>query len=168
MANETKQDAPGAGSAEAPGAANGGSTINSQVTDAIAAINTLTEGLGPSTSAAMLGVIGADSIALAMLNAVARQQADATIGSAALAAVCARLAGTNLPEGGAMAAASPAQFAAGAEAQAQAAIMLLKSQAEQDGAAAEAARAALARVAAAAALATPKAGKAEKSGGAAS
>jgi Killing trait len=163
MADETKQDAPGAESAEAP-AASGGSTINSQVTDAIAALNTLTEGLGPSTSAAMLGVMGADSIALAMLNAVARQQADATIGSAALAAVCARLAGTRLPEG-AGAAASPAQFVAGAEAQAQAAILLLKSQAEQDGDAGEAAKAALERVAAAAA--PTRAGKAGKSGGAA-
>ena len=160
MADDTKQDAPGA---ESPDAAGGGSTVNSQVIDAIAAINTLTEGLGPSTSATMLGVMGADSIALAMLNAVARQQADATIASAALASVCARLAGTSLPEG---AAASPAQFIAGAEAQAQAAIMLLKSQAEQDGDAGEAAKAALARVAAAAAP-PAKTGKAEKSGGAA-
>jgi hypothetical protein len=160
MADETKQDAPGA---DAPEAAGGGSTVNSQVIDAIAAINTLTEGLGPSTSAAMLGVMGADSIALAMLNAVARQQADATIASAALASVCARLAGTTLPEG---AAASPAQFVAGAEAQAQAAIMLLKSQAEQDGDAGKAAKAALERVAAAAAP-PAKAGKAGKSGGAA-
>ena len=162
MADETKPDAPDA--AEASETATDGSTINSQVTDAIAAINTLTEGLGPSTSAAMLSVMRADSIALALLNAVARQQADATIASAALAAVCARMAGTSLPEGGATAA-SPAQFAAGAEAQAQAAIMLLKSQAEQDGDVAEAARAALARVAAAAA---PARGKAEKSGGTAS
>lgn len=151
--------APDEDAAEAPEAA--GSTINSQVTDAIAAINTLTEGLGPSSSAAMLSVMGADSIALAMLNAVARQQADATIASAALASACARLAGTRLPEGDG-AAATPAAFAAGAEAQAQAAIMLLKSQAEQEGDAGEAARAALMRVAAAAAPAKPG-----KAGGAA-
>lgn len=152
MADETKPDAPGAGS-----------TINSQVTDAIAAIDTLTEGLGPSTAAAMLGVMGADSIALAMLNAVARQQADATIASAALAAVCARMAGTALPEDG-PAAASPGQFVPNAEAQAQYAIILLKTQAALDGEPGEAAKAALARVAAAAA---PPA-KAGKSGGAAS
>lgn len=158
-------DAPDEGAAGARAAP--GSTINSQVTDAIAAINTLTEGLGPSTSAAMLSVMGADSIALAMLNAVARQQADATIASAALASACARLAGTCLPAGGA-APASPAQFAAGAEAQAQAAILLLRSQAEQDGDDGEAARAALARVAAAARPAAAKPNKAEKSGGAAS
>ncbi len=166
MADEAKPDAPGAESSEAPEATGAGSTINSQVTDAIAAINTLTEGMGPSTSAAMLGVMGADSIALAMLNAVARQQADATIASAALASVCARLAGTCLPEGGA-AAANPAQFVAGAEAQAQAAIMLLRSQATQEGEAAGAARAALERVAAAAAAHPPKAGKVGKSAGAA-
>ena len=162
MADETKPDAPGAEPSEAPEAGGGGSTVNSQVTDAIAALNTLTEGLAPSTSAAMLGVMGADSIALAMLNAVARQQADATIASAALASVCARLAGTCLPEGG-PAAANPAQFVVSAEAQAQHAIVLLKNQAELGGDAAEAAGAALARVAAAAAPGPPaKAGKAEK------
>jgi hypothetical protein len=167
MADETKQDAPGAEAAEAA-AAGGGSTINSQVTDAIAALDTLTVGMAPSTSAAMLGIMGADSIALAMLNAVARQQADATIASAALAAVCARLAGTPLAESPA-AAASPGQFVANAEAQAHYAILLLKSQAAPDGDAAEEATAALARVAAAAAPAPPaKAGKADKSGGAAS
>jgi hypothetical protein len=146
---------------EAPAGAGGGSTINSQVTDAIAALNTLSAGLGPSTSAAMLGVMGADSIALAMLNAVARQQADATIGSAALASVCARLAGTRVPDASAVDG-SPSQFVAGAEAQAHAAIILLKSQAEADGG--DVAQAALARIAAAAA---PPAGKAGKSGGAA-
>lgn len=165
MADETKPDAPGAETSEAAEAAGAGSTINSQVTDAIAAIDTLTDGLGPSTAAAMLGVMGADSIALAMLNAVARQQADATIASAALAAVCARLAGTTLPESGAVPA-SPALFVANAEAQAQYAISLLKSQAETGGDAAGEATAALARVAAAATPTPPN--KAGKSGGAAS
>ena len=64
MADETKPDAPGAQTSEAAEGPGGGSTINSQVTDAVAAINTLTDGLGPSTAAAMLGVMGADSIAL--------------------------------------------------------------------------------------------------------
>lgn len=163
MADKSGKVAPGAESAEAPDAAGGGSTINSQVTDAIAALGTLTVGLGPSTSAAMLGVMGADSMALAMLNAVARQQADATIGSAALAAVCARIAGTPA-HGVAPDAASPAQFVARAEAQALGAIMLLKSQAEAGGETAEAAKAALARLAAAAS--PPGAGKADKGGGA--
>ena len=164
MADETKQDAPGAESSQAPEASGGGSTVNSQVIDAIASLNTLTAGLAPSTSMAMLGVMGADSIALAMLNAVARQQADGAIAAAALASVCARLAGTRPPDG-AVASASPAQFVAGAEAQAQAAIMMLKSQAERDGDTAEAARAALDRLAAAAALPPAKAGKTGKGGG---
>lgn len=163
MADENGQGPSGTESAGADDSAGGGSTINSQVTDAIAALNAATAGLGPSTSAAMLGVMGADSIALAMLNAVARQQADSTIGSAALAAVCARLAGASLPNGAATA--SPGQFVAGAEAQAQAAIMLLKSQAERDGAEAEAARAALARVAAAAAPVPGGQNKADRSAG---
>jgi len=161
VADETSTGAPAPEADEAADAGNGGSTINSQVTDSIAALNTLTAGLGPSTSAAMLGLMGADSIALAMLNAVARQQADSTIASAALASVCARLAGTRLPEGAATAA-NADQFVAGAEAQAQAAIMLLKSQADGEGG--DAAQAALGRIAAAAA---PSAGKAGKSGGAA-
>lgn len=168
MADDAKQDAPGAEAAEAPEAAAGaGSTISSQVTDAIAAIDTLTEGLAPSTAAAMLGLMGADSMALAMLNAVARQQADATIASAALAAVCARLAGTSLPESGA-GPASPALFVANAEAQAQYAIILLKNQAEPGGDAAGEATAALARVTAAAAAPPAKPGKTGKSSGAAS
>lgn len=162
MAEESEQGSPDTEPAEAPDGAGGGSTINSQVTDAIAALDAATTGLGPSTSAAMLAVMGADSIALAMLNAVARQQADATIGSATLAAVCARLSGTRLP-GGAATAASTEQFVAGAEAQAHAAIMLLKSQAERDGG--EAARAALGRVAAAAAPSPAKPDKAEKAQG---
>jgi hypothetical protein len=161
MADSPETSGPDAESAEAAG---GESTVNSQVTDAIAALNTLTEGRAPSTSAAMLGVMGADSIALAMLNAVARQQADATIGSAALAAVCARLAGTCQPDAAA-GAASPGQFVAGAEAQAQAGIMLLKSQAARDDEAGERARSALTRVAAAAA---PRPARAAKSGGSAS
>jgi hypothetical protein len=163
MADETAQGPADTGSAEASGAAGGGSSINSQVMDAIASLNTLSSDMGPSTSAAMLSAMGANSIGLAMLNAVARQQADSTLASAALAAVCARLSGTRLPDGAAAPGADP--FIAGAEAQAHTAIALLKSQAEQDGG--EPARAALERIAAAAAPPRAAAGKAGKSGGAA-
>jgi hypothetical protein len=97
-----------------------------------------------------------------MLNAVARQQNDATIGTAALAAACARIAGIPLhgappePDG-------TDELIARAEAQALAATLLLKGQAEQDGEAGEAARAALSRIAAAAS----KRRRAGKAGGAA-
>jgi hypothetical protein len=164
---EEKQD--NASATEAPRSAEagaGGSTVNSQVTDSIAAIATLADGLAPSTSMAMLGLIGADSIGLAMLNAVARQHADATLRSASLAAICARLAGTPVPSAGAPSADS-GEFVLNAEGQAQQAILLLKSQAALGGEAAEQATAALARVATAAAPAGETA-KARKSGGTAS
>ncbi|HEY0311474.1 MAG TPA: RebB family R body protein [Allosphingosinicella sp.] len=150
MADASNQDAPPPDTAEAPDANFEGNSINDQVTDAVAEVTALAEGLGPSTAAAMLGVMGADSIALAMLNAVARQQADATIASAALAAACARIAGTSPPRGNTPPA-SAAQFVAATEAQAVSAVMLLKSQADHGGELAQAARESLARIAACAA-----------------
>jgi hypothetical protein len=165
MVDEPRQDPPAENTAEGPEAAAGGSTVNSQVIDAIAALNTLTEGLAPSTSAAMLGVMGADSIALAMLNAVARQQADATIASAALAAICARLAGTRLPDS-MKGVPNPLVLVAEAEARAAEAIIILKGQADQDKDTGKAARAALARIARDAAPApAAKAGKARRGAG---
>jgi hypothetical protein len=163
MVDDSQEKASARKPAESTESPSGGSTVNSQVIDSIAAINTLTEGLAPSTSAAMLGLIGADSLALAMLNAVARQQADATLRSASLAAVCARLAGTPVPSLGSPSAGS-GEFVPNAEAQAQQAILLLKSQAALDGEGAEQATAALARLAAAAAP-VGETGKARKSGG---
>jgi len=125
-----------------------GGTVNSQVTDAVATVDTLVAGLAPASAAAMLGLAGAQSVALGMYNAIARQQADATIASATLAALCARMMGAPLPAG----AASPsaAGLIAMAEAQAQAGIVILRSQAEQAEGDPAAAEAALARVAAAA------------------
>lgn len=135
--------------AEARAADTAGSMVNSQVTDAVAALNCLTGEAGPPTVAAMLDAMSADSIALAMLNAVARQQNDATIGTAALATICARIAGTPL-HGAPPQPESPEEAIARAEAQALVATLLLKGRAAQDDEAAEAAKAALARIAAAA------------------
>ena len=67
-------------------AAPGGNAVNDQVLDAISALETLNVGSAPAAGAAMLGLMGADSVALAMLNAVSRQQADGTIASASIAA----------------------------------------------------------------------------------
>ncbi|MEA3032581.1 MAG: hypothetical protein QOH86_597 [Sphingomonadales bacterium] len=166
MAEDNQQKTSAKEPRERPDPASGESSVNSQVIDSIAAINTLTEGLAPSTSAAMLGLIGADSLALATLNAVARQQGDATLRSASLAAVCARLAGTPVPSLGSPSADS-GEFVLNAEGQARQAILLLKGQASLGGEAAEQATAALARVATAAAPAG-ETGKARKSGGTAS
>ena len=169
MVDETNEDPPSAQPSDEAKPESAENTVNSQVTDAIAALGALSAG-APAASQAMLSVMGADSVALAMLNAVARQQADGAIASAALASVCARLAGTRLPDGASPA--TPEQFVAAAEAQGQAAILLLKSQAAQEGETAGASRAALARLAAAAGGSAPpppssaRAAKAAKTDGA--
>jgi hypothetical protein len=170
MADKTGSDtvAPPAAEAATAAAGPGGTAVNDQVLDAISALETLNIGGAPAASAAMLGLMGADSVALALLNAVSRQQADGTIAAASVAAVCARLAGTRLPDGAAPA--TPAQFVAAEEADAQGAILLLKGHAERDGAEAEAAQAALQRIAAIAAPgpspAPAKPGRAAKEGAA--
>jgi hypothetical protein len=129
-----------------------GGTVNSQVMDAVAAINAIAAGQAPSSAAAMLNLVSAQTIGLGMYNAIARQQADATIGAAAIAAACARMMGTGVP-GGIDLASSQALIAA-AEAQARAAILLLKAQAGADGTNAAEATAALERLAAEAAPGT--------------
>lgn len=119
--------------------------VNSQIVDAVSMLNMLAVGHAPAAATGMLNLMTADSLALGMLNAVARQQADAMLASAATAAVCARIAGTGTPG-------SPAQdMVRGAEAQAQAAILMIRTRAAAaDG---EEAKAALQRIAEAAAAA---------------
>jgi hypothetical protein len=160
MADSKESGATASAAVGAAAAGPGGNALNDQVLDAISALETLNVGGAPATSAAMLSLMAADSVALAMLNAVSRQQADGTIASASIAAVCARLAGTSLPEG--TAAATAAQFVAAAEAEAQGAILLLRGQAERDGDEARAAQAALQRIAATAAPPAARAGRAAK------
>ncbi|QDX25958.1 hypothetical protein FPZ54_07930 [Sphingomonas suaedae] len=142
-------DAPG------PEPADGGAsgTVNSQITDAVTALNVLAAGGAPASAAAMLGLVAANTIGLGMHNAVTRQQADAAIASASITAACARMLGASLAPG--VAPMTPSALVAAAEAQAQAAIALLQAQKEADGAIADEATAALARIAAAASAASP-------------
>jgi hypothetical protein len=139
--------------AEAPRAPAGGSgMINGQLTDAVSAINTLLLGEAPSSAAAMLGLASANTVALSMYNAVARQQSDAALASAAIAATCARMIGTQ----GVAAAPFPGDaLVAAAEGQARAAIQILKTQGAQAGDASSPAAEALARLVAEARAATP-------------
>lgn len=142
MPDESADAAPEAAHAGA------GDTMNSQIVDAVAAVNAILAGQAPADSMAMLGLVGAQTIGLGMHNAVARQQAEAAINAAATAALCARMIGTGVPPA---AQAGPAQaLIAMAEAQAQAAVLLLKAQAQPNGPDAAAATDALARIAAAA------------------
>src|SRR6185369_1535494 len=112
-------------------ASGGSSTVNSQVIDAASAVATAVTGQGPASSASMLSLVAAETIGLGMYNAIARQQADATINSAAVASLCARMLGTSPAADGAVA--SPPGLAAAAEAQAQAAIGVLTGLAAQTG-----------------------------------
>ena len=128
-------------------------TVNSQITDAVSAINALITGMQPSSSAAMLSLAATQSAALALQNAVARQQADAVTNSAAVVATCARLLGAGAPLA---ATASPPQgLVATIEAQVEAGIQILKTQALHSGDDADSAKAALDRLSAALVGAAP-------------
>jgi len=134
-------------------AENGGSsTVNSQVIDSLSAATALAVGQGPASAASMLSLAATETAALGMYNAIARQQADATINSAAVAALCARMIGASPPADGG--AAPAAGIAAAAEAQARAAIRILMALAAQKDDP-EDAGAALARLAAAASAPRP-------------
>jgi hypothetical protein len=130
------------------------SAVNSQIVDSVSALAALTAGQGSASSASMLSLVAAETVALGLYNAIARQQADATISSASVAALCARMLG-----GGASvpvdAAASPLGTVAAAEAQAQVAIHVLQASAGQPGEDSTAANAALLRLAAAASAPHP-------------
>ena len=132
--------------------ASGSSAVNSQVIDSVNAANALAAGQAPASAASMLSLAATETAALGMYNAIARQQADATINSAAVAALCARMLGTSPPDDG-NGAPTPG-IASAAEAQAQAAIRILAALAAQSGDP-EAAGAALGRLAAAASAHTP-------------
>ena len=145
MSDRRDDDAPD------PQPAGGGAsgTVNSQITDAVTALNALAVGGAPSGAEAMLGLVAANTIGLGMHNAIARQQADAAIAAASITAACARMLRTSLAPG-AQPLAGDALIAA-AESQAQAAIALLQSQAQGEGADAAEASGALTRLSAAAA-----------------
>lgn len=151
--------APGADAGDPAGA----SFVNQQILDSLAALAGSDGNAAPLYGAAMVTLASAQAAALGMYNAVARQQADAAITSAAVAAVCARMiepGSLPMPAGEA----HPGLVAA-AEAQAFAGIRILAALAAQPGDPAGAA-AALERVAAAAA-ASPGAGSESPSPGAA-
>jgi len=136
-------------------------TVNAQVLDSLAAIQALTKGAADNPAAAMVELASAQAIALGQLQAVIRQQADATIASATTAAACAQILGAPLPPG--PGAHSPnSAIVAVYEQQARLAVDVLKARVVQAGQDAEAATAALARIAAAVAAPSPKPAAAEQ------
>jgi hypothetical protein len=113
------------------GAAPGIDAVNQQILDWLAALSA-----GDGTGAALYGaaataLASAQATALGMYNMVARQQADAAITSAAVAAMCARMTGASLPP------MPPGEtqhgLAGAAEAQAAAGVRILVALAVQPG-----------------------------------
>ncbi|MEI9926890.1 MAG: RebB family R body protein [Sphingomonas sp.] len=66
-------------------------TVNSQIVDGVADVVTLTGGGSPSHAFAMLDAVMAETLGMAMYNAVNRQQGSSMIGAAAVTATCAKM-----------------------------------------------------------------------------
>lgn len=143
--------APEAEAGQAPDAAS--NAVNSQILDALAAIEASGADQVSAHSAAMLNLASAHAAALGMYNMVARQQADAAIASATVAALSARMVGSRaLPGTGA----PPVEgLVAAAAAQAEAAVSILRGLAAAGGEEGARAAAALRELADAAKAAAP-------------
>lgn len=68
--------------------------VNGQILDSVADVVTLANGTAPSQAFAMLDAVMAETLGMAMYNAVSRQQGGGMIGSAAVTAACARMLGS--------------------------------------------------------------------------
>jgi hypothetical protein len=66
-------------------------TVNARIVDSVATNVTLMTGQSPSQAFGMLDTVMAETLGMAMHNAVLRQQAASMIGSAAVTATCARM-----------------------------------------------------------------------------
>lgn len=66
-------------------------TVNDQVVDSVNSVNTLLAGQSPAHAFAMLDTVMAETLGMAMYNAVNRQQNAGMVNSAAVTAACARM-----------------------------------------------------------------------------
>lgn len=66
-------------------------TVNTQIIDAVAVNATLLTGQSPSQAFGMLDTVMAETLGMAMHNAVMRQQAGSMVSSAAVTAACAKM-----------------------------------------------------------------------------
>lgn len=128
--------------------------VNAQVLESLAAIEALTKGAADTPTAAMVELASAQAAALGQIQGVIRQQTDATIASATLAAACAQILGAPLPAGPAVIATNTAVTAI-YEQQALLAIEVLTARVAARGQDAPTATSALARIAAAVAGSSP-------------
>ncbi|MDR3419515.1 MAG: RebB family R body protein [Nevskia sp.] len=76
---------------------NDNGTVNSQIVDSVSSVGTLITGQSPAQSFGMLDAVLLETLGMAMHNAVNRQQGGSVIGAAAVAAACARMLGAPLP-----------------------------------------------------------------------
>jgi hypothetical protein len=72
-------------------------TVNSQITDSVATTTTLLVGQSAATAMGILDLMMAETLGMAMQNAVARQQNNQITSTAAISATCARLLQTAPP-----------------------------------------------------------------------
>jgi hypothetical protein len=66
-------------------------TTNNQIVDSVTTASLLVNGQAPSQSFGMLDTVMAETLGMAMHNAVMRQQASSTVNTAAVTATCARM-----------------------------------------------------------------------------
>jgi hypothetical protein len=66
-------------------------TTNNQIVDSVTTASLLVGGQAPSQSFGMLDTVMAETLGMAMHNAVMRQQASGTVNAAAVTAACARM-----------------------------------------------------------------------------
>ena len=73
------------------------STVNTQIVDSVTGVVTLLAGQAPSQSFVLLDAVMAETLAMAMQNAVSRQQGASVVSSAAVTATCAKMLMANPP-----------------------------------------------------------------------
>lgn len=67
------------------------STVNSQITDSINQVNTSTLGHSPAQSMGIIDAVMAETLGMAMHNAVSAQQNSQMVGAAAVTSACAKM-----------------------------------------------------------------------------
>ena len=72
-------------------------TVNSRITDSVASVVTLMTGQAPAQAFGILDTVMAETLSMAMHNAVMRQQASSMVGAAAVTAACAKMLQSPLP-----------------------------------------------------------------------
>jgi Killing trait len=73
------------------------STVNSQITDSVSSVVTLSTGQAASQARGMLDAVLLETLGMAMYNAVHRQQSAGMISSAAVTAACAKMLAAPFP-----------------------------------------------------------------------